>query len=168
MAEELLGRLRVALKSAEKYPNAKILCTGGATSADHPELTEADSMAEWLIQSGIAEDRILVENESRSTVENAKFTFRILSEQCPNVKEAAIVSSDYHIPRGSVYMAAKFILSGGTEPIRVVSNAAYKTKLSEETSKLRFARGILSVADDPGINNILEEEGFAPEHQKTL
>lgn len=80
MKEELVGRLSVALASAEKYPNAYVACTGGGTAKDNPNATEADLMAEWLITNGLPAERIIIENKSKSTVENAKFTYAILRE----------------------------------------------------------------------------------------
>ena len=80
MKDELIGRLQVALDSAKKYPNAYVACTGGGTAADNPDATEADQMAAWLIEQGLDPARIIVENKSSSTVENAEFTYRILRE----------------------------------------------------------------------------------------
>ena len=100
MRDELIGRLSVALASAEKYPNAYVACTGGGTAADNPNATEADQMAAWLIEQGLDPDRIIVENKSSSTVENAEFTYRILREEYPEIDSLALITSDYHIPRG--------------------------------------------------------------------
>ena len=80
MKDELIGRLQVALDGAKKYPNAYVACTGGGTAADNPDATEADQMAAWLIEQGLDPARIIVENKSSSTVENAEFTYRILRE----------------------------------------------------------------------------------------
>ena len=46
MRDELLERLRVAKASAEKYPNAYIVCTGGPTAYEDKTVTEAGRMAE--------------------------------------------------------------------------------------------------------------------------
>ena len=128
MRNELVERLRVVLNSAEKYPNAKILCTGGGTAAANEEATEAGRMAEWLIQNGISPDRILVENESKTTAQNAMFSLDLLEETCPQARQLAIVSSDYHIATGTLLFEAEAILRAGPaqDRFRVVSNAAYK------------------------------------------
>ncbi len=59
MKDELIERLKVGLKSAEKYPNAYIVCTGGGTAAENAEATEAGEMAKWLEEQGVAKERII-------------------------------------------------------------------------------------------------------------
>ena len=54
---ELTGRLEVALESAEKYPNAYILCTGGATASRTNKKTEAGQMAGKTRNRGRADHR---------------------------------------------------------------------------------------------------------------
>lgn len=81
MQEELIGRLQAARRSAEKYPDAYILCTGGGTAAASA-ITEAEAMAAWLRENGIPEQRILLENQSLTTAENAIYTHQLLSQQC--------------------------------------------------------------------------------------
>lgn len=129
MREELIRRLQVARRSAEKYPNALIVCTGGGTAAKNSSATEAGKMAEWLIENGIAPERMIVEDHSLTTAQNAIYTLDILSERYPQVKELAIVSSDYHIATGALLFEAESILRAdtpGKENIAVVSNAAWK------------------------------------------
>ena len=127
MRDELVERLKVVLRSAEKYPNAKIVCTGGGTASENASATEAGRMAEWLIANGIPEDRILVEDQSKTTAQNAIFTLDLLEENWPQVRQLAIASSDYHIATGTLLFEAESILrtANPEEQIKVVSNAAY-------------------------------------------
>ena len=74
MKDELVGRLQTALASAQKYPNAYVAVTGGGTAKNNPNATEADKMAAWIIANGLDENRLIVENKSKSTVQNAQFT----------------------------------------------------------------------------------------------
>ena len=62
------------LASAQKYPNAYVAVTGGGTAKNNPNATEADQMAAWMIANGLDENRLIVENKSKSTVQNAQFT----------------------------------------------------------------------------------------------
>ena len=129
MREELVERLGVALRSAEKYPRALVVCTGGGTAANDPSATEAGRMAEWLTDHGLAPERVIVEDRSLTTAQNAVFTFDILEARCPQVTQLAIVSSDYHIATGTLLFGAEAILrakQAGAETVSVVSNAAYK------------------------------------------
>ena len=124
MREELIERLKVVLASSQKYPDALIVCTGGGTAADNPNATEAGMMAQWLIDNGVDADRVIVEDHSLTTAQNAIYTFDILEKQYTQVKQLAILSSDYHIATGALLFVAEAILRDSG--IRVVSNAAYK------------------------------------------
>ncbi|MER1992461.1 MAG: YdcF family protein [Eubacteriales bacterium] len=128
MKDELIERLKVAKASAEKYPHALIVCTGGGTAAENPDVTEAGRMADWLIATGIDAQRVIVEDQSLTTAQNAIFTWKILTEQYPQVKQLAIVSSDYHIATGTLLFNAEALLQAedaGKEIMPVVSNAAW-------------------------------------------
>ena len=129
MKDELIERLTVALNSAEKYPNAYIVCTGGGTAEENESATEAGEMAKWLEENGIDKNRIIVENHSITTAQNAIFTYDILTSLYPSVKSLAIVSSDYHIATGELLFASEATLRAGTpgkEKLEVISNAAWQ------------------------------------------
>ncbi|MBQ9552032.1 MAG: YdcF family protein [Clostridia bacterium] len=129
MKEELIERLTVALNSAKKYPRSYIVCTGGGTAEENEAATEAGEMAKWLAEQGIEKNRIIVEDNSLTTAQNAIFTYDILTSRYPSVKKLAIVSSDYHIATGELLFKAEAILRAnapGNEKLEVVSNAAWK------------------------------------------
>ena len=127
MKDELLERLRVALACAKQYPNAQVLCTGGGTAADAPDVTEGRAMGDWLLDHGLSRTRLIVEDKSMTTAENAMNSYKILFSDYPAVDSVAIVSSGYHIPWGSLLFEAGLLQSAaerGTRPIHVISNAA--------------------------------------------
>ena len=129
MKEELIQRLTVALNSAKKYPNAYIVCTGGGTASENESASEAGEMAKWLIGQGVEKNRVIVEDNSITTAQNAIFTYDILTSLYPSVKKLAIVSSDYHIATGELLFKAESILRAnapGNEKLEVISNAAWK------------------------------------------
>ena len=152
MQKELIGRLKVALASAEKYPNAYILCTGGGTASGNSQVTEAGQMAAWLEKQGIDSSRIIVENKSYSTTQNAVYSYKILREQYPQVKHLAMVTSDYHMSWG--YMAFATELSLGVyvdlnPHLDIISNAVYpikpqKNNLNSEYTQIVQISGIPS------------------------
>ena len=123
MREELVERLRVLLTASEKYPQAVIVCTGGGTAAAAPTITEAGQMAEWLQAQGVDASRLIVEDQSLTTAQNAIYTFDLLAERQPQVRQIAIISSDYHIATGVLLFGAEAILRDSE--IEVVSNAAW-------------------------------------------
>ena len=128
MKNELIERLKVAKACAEKYPNALLVCTGGPTASGSPEATEAGEMAKWLIENGVDPQRVIVENRSLTTAQNAIYTWKILSEQYPRVRKLAVISSDYHIATGVLLFGAEATLlaeEAGKEAMTVVSNAAW-------------------------------------------
>lgn len=128
MRDELINRLTVAYESAVKYPNAYIVCTGGGTASENGSATEAGEMAEWLIDQGIDEDRIIVEDDSLTTAQNAIYTYDILTSDYPSVRYLAIVSSDYHIATGELLFSAEAVLRAdfpGGEKMKVISNASW-------------------------------------------
>ena len=123
MRQELVERLRVLLTASQRYPRAIIVCTGGGTAADDLTATEAERMAEWLELQGVDPSRLIVENHSLTTAQNAIYTFDILTEQYPRVKQIAIISSDYHIATGVLLFGAEAILR--ESDVEIVSNAAW-------------------------------------------
>lgn len=125
MREELIGRLETALSAAKRYPQCRILCTGGGTASKNTEVTEADAMAQWFKEQGIPESRLIVENKSMTTGQNAFLSFGILSEQYPEITQIALITSDYHIPWATILFEAQLILSDS--PMELVSHAAFPT-----------------------------------------
>ena len=121
--EELEERLKVMLAASEKYPNALIVCTGGGTAADDPSATEAGRMAEWLVAHGVDRSRLIVEDRSLTTAQNAIYSFDILEKLYPQVKQIAIISSDYHIATGILLFGAEAILRDSD--IEIAGNAAW-------------------------------------------
>lgn len=81
-------------------------------------ITEALFMKELLMQSGVPESAILVENEARTTVENLIYgtlqIYRIL--KTAHVDHVIIVTSDAHMQRSLAmahqYMPRKFRITG--------------------------------------------------------
>lgn len=127
MKDELLRRLNAGLDCAEQYPNAYVVCTGGGTARENKAVTEAGQMGAWLKENGLEESRLILEDRSLSTIENARFTRDILCEDYPQVRCVAIISSDYHIARGCLLFETTMLMrmNGNQEPaIHVVSNCA--------------------------------------------
>ena len=150
MREELIERLQVARRSAEKYPNAYVVCTGGGTAENNKEATEAGEMAKWLIENGVDESRVIVENKSLTTAQNAIYTYDILTTQYPEVKQLAIISSDYHIATGTLLFTAEAILraaDAGASPPEVISNAAWKAP-SGSLSAMFQAGALIELSGD--------------------
>lgn len=149
MQDELVGRLTTALRCAEQYPEAILICTGGGTASDNSRATEAGQMTEWLEAHGIPGTRILTEDRSLSTVENAVLTLALMERKQPQITDVAIVSSEYHIAWGSLLFEAVFLesaASGETER-HVITNAAYPfVNESYQDTRGYQISGLLSLA----------------------
>src|SRR5690625_752551 len=147
MEDELIGRLEVALNSAEKYPNSYVLVTGGV---EKNGWTEGDRMHDWLVENGLSEDRIIVENESSNTVENASFSFDYLYNDY-DIDTVSIISSQYHIKRASIFYYTMSLLKANeywATPIEFLGegNAGwYREDLTEESMQLKV-NGMYSIA----------------------
>lgn len=149
MKEELIDRLVVGLASALKYPNAWVCVTGGPTAKNTKD-TEAGQMAAWLEAKGLAPERIIREKKSLSTTANARNVTKILRAQYPQVRNVAVVSSDYHIPWGvSMFTTASHYAEyNGEYPIAVVGNASNAT--SNNTNTFHYqAKGISGLTNIP-------------------
>ncbi|MDR2390656.1 MAG: YdcF family protein [Planctomycetota bacterium] len=71
----LLSRLKKTLETAECFPEAPIVATGGVPAAGRVEAVE---MRRWLVEHGIPEARVLEEGYARDLSENVIFSRRIL------------------------------------------------------------------------------------------
>ncbi len=148
MKSELQDRLIVALSSAQRYPNAYIVCTGGAT-AKYSNNTEAGVMAQWLENQGISSSRIIVENRSYSTTANAQNTYKILVDSYPQIRSLAVISSNYHIYRSALAFQAMSDYASsvnGTEAIPVVATASCWTDREDRESLTSHAEVLAEIA----------------------
>jgi uncharacterized SAM-binding protein YcdF (DUF218 family) len=104
---EAAERLTIAAKLARQYPDARIIFTGGNGDTFATQSTEADFALLLLMSFGIPREQILVEDRSRTTLENALFTKRLVN---PKPGERwLLVTSAYHMPRAmGVFRKADF------------------------------------------------------------
>ena len=79
------------------YAN-KILLTGGSPGCE--KTTEAQIMKRQAVSSRVPEDDILLEEQARTTYENAKYSLEIM--RAKKFKSAILVTSPYHTRRTSM------------------------------------------------------------------
>lgn len=90
---------------ARRYPEARLVFTGGQGSFVYGRLTEADVARELWTAMGVPPERVLYEDEARNTHENAVNTFRLVQPQPGQVW--LLVTSASHMPRSvGVFRAA--------------------------------------------------------------
>ena len=90
-------RLTAMADLARRYPDARIVFTGGGSTILRDELSEAVALQRFAGSLGIAPERILFETESRTTAENASLTRRLV-EPKPG-ERWLLVTSAWHMPR---------------------------------------------------------------------
>lgn len=82
---------------AKEHPEARVLFTGGSADPLRPEPREAPFAQALLMQLGVSPDRLVIEDESRNTYENAVFSQRLAD---PKPGQAwVLVTSARHMPR---------------------------------------------------------------------
>jgi uncharacterized SAM-binding protein YcdF (DUF218 family) len=90
-------RIISAAKLALRYPNARIVYTGGSPNLLHNDAKEADYATALFQELGIAKSRLIMERQSRNTRENAEFSRQVAM---PKPGERwLLVTSAYHMPR---------------------------------------------------------------------
>ena len=90
-------RMTEAATLARRYPNAKILFTGGTVEILREPTVEADAAGMVLRDLGIGSDRLLLERKARNTAENA-----MLAKQLADPKPGErwlLLTSAWHMPR---------------------------------------------------------------------
>jgi uncharacterized SAM-binding protein YcdF (DUF218 family) len=90
-------RLTEAVILAKRYPKARIVYAGGSASLTGGTSTEALQAREFMVAMGVAPERVTIEDKSRNTDENARFTAAIVHPQ-PS-QRWIIVTSAFHMPR---------------------------------------------------------------------
>ena len=94
----LRQRLETALAVLEENPNAVAILTGGKGRRE--DITEAEAMRVYLVNRGIAEERLIKEEDSHDTAQNMAFATRIIRERGgEGPVRTAVVTSDFHMFR---------------------------------------------------------------------
>lgn len=92
----LAKRLNKALELSEGN-NCQVIVSG-CQGYDEP-CTEAFAMKKYLVEKGLPEDRIILEERAKDTKENVKFSWEIIEEMGADVDKIVSVSNKFHVPR---------------------------------------------------------------------
>jgi uncharacterized SAM-binding protein YcdF (DUF218 family) len=96
---EAAERLTGAAALARRFPQAKIVFSGGNGALAYSGMTEAEGARQFCVEMGIDLARVIFEDRSRTTYENALFTKEILG---PHPGESwLLVTSAFHMPRAA-------------------------------------------------------------------
>lgn len=94
---ESAERLTEGLRLARRYPDAKVVFTGGSGAFLREGADAAGPVSRWLMDAGIPRARLVLEDRSRNTHENAVYTHDLVKPR-PG-QRWLLVTSAYHIPR---------------------------------------------------------------------
>ena len=98
----LWDRIYAAADYLNTHPEVIAVVSGGQ-GADEPE-TEAGCMYRELVNLGVEPERILVEDQAKSTWENIRFSLDLLEKETgARPAKLGVVSSEYHLFRASLF-----------------------------------------------------------------
>ena len=153
MQPELKGRCDAAAAAARSYPKTILVCSGGATGDNNPKLhTEAGMMKAYLVDvCGIDASRIHIDENARTTLQNARNTLDMLKEQ--GIETMTLVTSTYH-QRWSqaIYNAVAALyrqVYGYT--VEIVGNYCYETEPAHESYRHGDRIAISQIAQLLGV-----------------
>lgn len=98
----LAQRLTKGKAIYDQFQGRPMLIVSGGQGADEL-ISEAEAMANYLMDQGVQKDDILIENRSRTTFENLNFSKAILEEQGLG-KNVLVVTNSFHALRAGVFM----------------------------------------------------------------
>lgn len=94
----LLERLKVAKDYLTENDHIKVVVSGGQGEDEY--IPEAEAMSKYLINIGIKESKIIIEDKSTSTFENLQFSLDTIREfDDKEDLDVLIVTNKYHIFR---------------------------------------------------------------------
>lgn len=118
----LQKRLDAAYDYLENNPNTIVIVSGGQGSNE--PTTEAQGMYDYLVGRGIAPERILMEDASRNTSENIRYSMQLFDAENSSV---GIVTNNFHVFRGVHLAGAEgckevFGIAAGSHPLYLPNN----------------------------------------------
>ncbi len=82
---------------AQRYPDAKIVFSGGTAFTNEHVPAEAAVAKQLFMSFGIEPERLVIEDQSRNTEENARLTFNMITPKPGS--HWLLVTNAYHMPR---------------------------------------------------------------------
>ena len=117
----LKHRLNTAIDYLEKNPETICIVSGG--QGYNEPCTEAQAMADYMEAAGIEKDRLILEDESKTTEQNIKYSKKYMKDGA----SVGIITNDFHmframqITKGEGLKSAKAI-AAGSNPLYLPNN----------------------------------------------
>lgn len=119
-------RLLMALDVEEKYHPDYYIVSGGICNRK-TKVSEAFKMKEYLMKHGISEDRIILEDKSKNTLENALYSVPLAIAH--NATTIMVITSPYHLARIEFNTFKAFNKAIGDYPCDVLTYTSTKKLL---------------------------------------
>lgn len=128
VSRALADRLDAAYAYATAEGNEDVLIIVSGGQGTDEIMTEAAGMKAYLVEKGLDESRILMEDKSTNTMENLEFSYEIIKERFGENANVAICTSNFHVYRAILLaenMGMKNIsgLAAYTKPVLLPNSA---------------------------------------------
>ncbi len=100
LAGRLERGLRVHQALERRRKASPVVIVSGGKGSDE-QISEAEAMARYLTERGLPDDRLVLEDQSRTTEENLTFSREIMERSRPGYR-CIIVTSNYHVFRAAI------------------------------------------------------------------
>ena len=97
----LAKRLNKAAEYHKKNPDAVIIVSGG--QGPQEDIPEALAMKRYLVDKGIDESKIIMEEKSTSTITNFRYSREIMEREGLSLSSVVFVTNAYHVYRAVSY-----------------------------------------------------------------
>lgn len=97
LENEAIGRLKKTVEAYNQQKDSYIIVSGGNPKSHK---TEAKAMKNWLVRKGVPQYRIIEENKSKDTVENAINSMNIVNKE--KFQSVTLITSDIHMKRALI------------------------------------------------------------------
>jgi uncharacterized SAM-binding protein YcdF (DUF218 family) len=154
-------RIIAAAALAHRYPNARVIFSGGSSNLISNDAREADFAGAVFESLGIDKSRLILERRSRNTLENAEFSKALVA---PKAGERwLLVTSAFHMPRSvGLFRKAGFVVEpypvdwrvGGRGDLFAFSNIALDG-LSRVDTAVREWMGLIAYRTTGKIDELL-------------
>ena len=132
VSASLKQRLDKALEYWEKNPDAVIIVSGG--QGPQEDITEALAMQRYLVDAGVPDSSIVMEDKATSTFENFKYSKEILSELFGDDYTVAFITNSFHIYR-----------TGITAKLAGIDARSFAAKTGKSSTPMVYSREVLAV-----------------------
>lgn len=113
-------------------PDCIAIVSGGQGEGE--DITEARCMRDWLVNKGIAPERIFMEEQSTCTLENLRYSMDIIDTLAIADPVIGLVSSEYHLHRAK--RLAEYV---GIDVIGIAARTSYPTVAANYFIREAFA-----------------------------